>query len=169
MLTNRAESFFHIGGNTKQSHGVTAHGLETGVKHSIKYSVVWQDISSRVVASIVNRSQRGTAGPVTIIHNIAFATILAPTLPCGTVHATSRSIQQGYSARLTRPLFRTTMWQRWGNKQPAISHPTTFTHLDRDDGYYYDDDGYLETIPEVDSISSRRQSAQIERLPELPL
>ena len=63
------------------------------------------------------------------------------------------------------------MWQRRSNKQPAISLPTQFTQLDRDDGYDgYDeyDDRYLETIPEVDSISSRRQSAHI-GLPELPL
>ncbi|KAK5951737.1 hypothetical protein OHC33_007029 [Knufia fluminis] len=59
------------------------------------------------------------------------------------------------------------MWQRWGNKQPAISQPTLFTQLDRDDGYGDYDDRYLETIPEVDSTSSRRQSAHI-GLPELP-
>jgi len=48
-----------------------------------------------------------------------------------------------------------------------------FTELDYDDGYghgygYGYEDRYLETIPEVDSISSRRQSVQLE-LPDLPL
>lgn len=59
------------------------------------------------------------------------------------------------------------MWQRWQNKQPTISTPTHFIELDRDQGYDYDE-RYLETIPEVDSISSRRQSAHV-GLPELPL
>lgn len=58
------------------------------------------------------------------------------------------------------------MWQRSAPRQPAISTPYHFTELDRDDGYH--DDRYLETIHEVDSISSRRQSVQY-GLPELPL
>lgn len=57
------------------------------------------------------------------------------------------------------------MWQRWGNKTPAISHPTQFTELDQDDVY---EERYLETIPEVESISSKRQSVHA-ALPELPL
>lgn len=40
-----------------------------------------------------------------------------------------------------------------------------FTELDQDDVY---EERYLETIPEVESISSRRQSALVV-LPELPL
>lgn len=60
------------------------------------------------------------------------------------------------------------MWQNWRNRQqqPAISGPTQFTELDRDDY----EDRYLETIHEVDSISSRRQSTHLPHgLPELPL
>lgn len=57
------------------------------------------------------------------------------------------------------------MWQRWGNRPPAISHPTQFTELDQDDVY---EERYLETIPEVESISSKRQSLHV-ALPELPL
>ena len=62
------------------------------------------------------------------------------------------------------------MWQRWQNRQqqqPTISHPTQFTTLDQDQPYDYED-RYLETITEVDSISSRRQSQHV-ALPELPL
>ncbi|KAK5098013.1 hypothetical protein LTS08_006768 [Lithohypha guttulata] len=56
------------------------------------------------------------------------------------------------------------MWQKW-NRQPQISAPSQFVELDRDDPY---EDRYLETIHEVDSICSRRQSTHLPGLPELP-
>jgi hypothetical protein len=57
------------------------------------------------------------------------------------------------------------MWQKW--RQPAPQQQSMMTYEE-----YYDDDRYLETIHEVESIRSRRESVAHpppQALPELPL
>jgi len=79
------------------------------------------------------------------------------------VKAITFSTPVSYSAATAALNKNTTMWRRaWdrpGSREPAISSPMLFeTTLD---------EGYLETIPEVESLRSRASSVGV--LPELPL